>query len=124
MTEPAGECIGIARSDLQLAAIVISVRLDDAMAEQQRLMLIDELLRMERDLGSALGAHARHALSESRGSRSTWDVMADSEQVYGALARDALTLQRLARDYRALASSVDPKRSEIPPDGVHDRLGP
>ena len=77
----------IARHDLRIAAVVVSVRLGEPLAEQQRLTLVDELIRVESSLGRELAEHARHALSESRGTHSKWDVVADAEAVYAALER-------------------------------------
>ena len=116
MNAPLDDCVTIAHSDLRIAAVIISGRLREASAEQQRLTLVDELLRLESNLGRALAEHARHALSESRGSRTTWDVAADGEQVYAALQQYAVTLQQVAIEYRTLAASVGTVESETATD--------
>lgn len=120
MNAPADDGVTIGRSDLHIAAIVISGRFREAEAEQQRLALVDALLRMESDLARALAEQARHALSESRGSHSTWDVAADSEEVYAALGRYADALQRIASRYQSLAASAD----TIEGAAVRDRIDP
>ena len=99
--------VTIAHSDLLIAAIVISGRFRDASAEQERLTLVEELLRLESNLGRALAEHARHALSESRGSHSKWDVAADGAQAFAALQSYAVALQRIASKYETLAAPVD-----------------
>ena len=116
--------IAIEHSDLRIAAVVISGRFREASAEQQRLTLVEELLRLESNLGRALAEHARHALSESRGSHSKWDVAADSEQVFAALQSYAVALQRIASKYRTLAALVDTIESESATDRIDGRSRP
>ena len=108
MTDSPTEAVRIARTTLRIAAAAVSVRLRDPGAEQRRLALIAELLRLESNLGRALGEHARHSLSESRGSHSTWDVVAEAEEVFVALEQYGAVLQAVARAYGALIPTSAP----------------
>ncbi len=123
MIPPSDEGVTIARNDLRVAAIVVSVRLREPLAEQQRLMLVDELLRVESNLGRALAEHARHALSEARGSHSAWDIMADAEQVYAALERYEATVQRIASEYGSLVASITTNGSDAPTNPTNSKRG-
>lgn len=122
MSTPADDDVTIGRSELHIAATVISGRFREPSAERQRLALVDELLRLESNLGRALADHARHALSESRGTHSTWDVAADSADVYVALQRYAEVLHRIAARYRSLAASA--RASDTGPTTDRNEDGP
>ena len=112
MSRQADEAITIARPDLRIAAVVVSVRFRNPEAEQERLALVDELLREESNLGRALAGHARHALSESRGSHSNWDIVADAEEVYAMLVRYEAIVRRMANIYGALVASIEARAAE------------
>ena len=112
LSAPMDQRVTIARDDLRVAAVVVSVRFREPSAEQRRLILVDELLRVESNLGRVLAEHARHALSESRGSHSTWDVLADAEQVFAVLEQYEATVQRIAGEYRALVASIMTREHE------------
>jgi len=122
VTEFRADIVALARSDLRVASILISVRFDDPAAEQRRLAFVDELLRLTSDLGHALADHARHALSESRGSHSTWDIAAEAEHVYATMVRYEALLHEIGREYRPLVawslpehgSSVDGRHGGLP----------
>ena len=105
MTTPTDGQVTISCTDVRIAALVASIRVREPGAEQRRLILVDELLRVERNLARVLGEHARHALSESRGSHSTWDVAAEAEEVFTALEGYAATLQLVVGEHRSLIAS-------------------
>ena len=108
MTDSVEEEVRISRATLRIAAAAVSVRLRDPGAEQRRLALVAELLRLQSTLGRALGEHARHSLSEWRGSHSTWDVVAEAEEVYVALEQYGNVLQAVVRAYGAVIPNNEP----------------
>ena len=123
LNAPMDQRVTVARDDLRVAAVVVSVRLPEPSAERRRLILVDELLRVESNLGRVLAEHARHALAESRGSHSTWDVVADAEQVFAVLEQYESTVQRIASEYRALVASITTEEGETATDGSDVRRG-
>jgi len=107
----------IAISDLRVASAVVSLRLADPAAEQRRLALVDELLRATGNLGRALVGHARHGLSEYRGTHSAWDVAADAEQVLEALARYEVLVYGIGTEYRPLIAAAQREQHDNDADG-------
>ena len=114
LRDPDEEVVRIARSDVLLTAAVVSARLADDSTEQQRLAYLDELLRATSNLGRALIGYARHALSESRGSHSTWDVAADADDVFVALAEYADLTRIVAGAYRGVLPRAGDEQAEAP----------
>ena len=100
------EVVTVARDDLRVLSAVISSRFTDQAAEQQRLKLLDDLLRATSHLARALSEHARHGLSESRGSHSRWDVAEEAEQVYALLVQYGTFVRQIGREYE-LPSTPD-----------------
>ena len=97
----------IAGVDLRVASAVISLRFDDPAAEQRRLSLVDELLRATSNLSRALAGHARHGLSESRGTHSAWDMASDAERVFEALVRYEALIYTIGYEYRLLVAAAE-----------------
>ncbi len=106
MLDPREEAVVIAGVDLRVASAVISMRFDDHEAEQRRLALVDELLRATSNLSRALAGHARHGLSESRGTHSAWDMASDAERVFEALVRYEALVYAIGYEYRLLVAAA------------------
>jgi len=100
------EVVTVARDDLRVVSAVISARFTEEAAEQQRLTLLDDLLRAASHLARSLSEHARHGLSESRGSHSRWNVVEDAEQVYALLVQYGTFVRQIGREYE-LPSTPD-----------------
>jgi hypothetical protein len=104
--ESRDEAVVIAGADLRVASAVISLRFEDVAAEQRRLALVDELLRATSNLSRALAGHARHGLSESRGTHSAWDMASDAEAVFEALVRYETLVYAIGYEYRLLVAAA------------------
>src|SRR5688572_13465383 len=97
------ESVEIGRFDLQMLALMTSVRLADEDAEAWRATLLDEVHRAGLDAHRLLGVFVRHAITESRGSHSTWNVGADADAYFRALATYSAAVRRATEQLLALA---------------------
>ena len=111
MSRRAEAIVALRQDELRIAARVTSVRFPQREHEQERLALVDELLRIEANLGRALSQHARHGLSESRGSHSTWDVASEAEHIFTTLAQYETIVRRMAGLYGSLVAAPPPPES-------------
>jgi hypothetical protein len=93
----------LARFDCEVLALLTSARLRDPAAEQRRSALLDAVNRAGRDAARRLEAYTRHAISESHGSRSTWNVTADARAFFDSLAAYAALVHRTVEQLAALA---------------------
>ncbi len=96
---PAG--IAISRADLELLAALSRARFPDPDAEAERAGLVVRAHAAGQAVGAQLSRGSCHALSESRGSHSAWDVAADLLAAFDALAA-------YAREVRAVAARYGP----------------
>ena len=105
MTESWEQRATIAPADLDVLARLTAARFTDAAQEARRLQWLDELNSASACLSRAVATLSRHAISESRGSHSKWDMMEDSRVFYDALARYATLVRDAADEYQRLSSA-------------------
>lgn len=110
---------------LAVVAIAASARIDDGDGERERLIQVETVLSAARAASAALQLWAAQVLSEYRGSRTTWDVLATTELLGNTLAqlyvsaRDASErLSPLLPDIRATLAASHEVRS---PDAAAER---
>ena len=100
--------VAISRADLELLAALSAARFADAEAEAERAKLVIRAHAAGQALGGQLSRGSRHALSESRGSHSAWDVAADLRAAFDALAAYAQEVRAVVERYGA-AGVVAPR---------------
>lgn len=88
--------IVIAPADLASVAELAAARLADPVAERERLTLLEGVFRAGAALYHALSQYSLHALSESRGSHSRWDLSTDAMMLQDALCAYAEAVRRAA----------------------------
>jgi hypothetical protein len=98
-TPPDSIGVAISRADLELLAALSAARFADPTAEGERARLVIGAHAAGQALATQLALGSRHAISESRGSHSRWDVDADLLAAFDALVAYAAELRRVAARY-------------------------
>ena len=89
----------LARSALDLTALLASIRFEDRRLEERRLVCLEQVHHAAHETHTKLGAYTRHAISECRGSLSAWDVEQDATSFYIALANYCAAVRRVADEF-------------------------
>lgn len=120
MSEP--NVLELARLDCELLALLTSARLRDPVAEQRRCMLLDGVNRAGQAAARRLEEYTRHAVTETHGSRSTWDVSADARAFFDGLSAYAALVRWSAGQLAALAEAdAGARMAESEPNHATER---
>jgi len=111
---------------LDILAGSMSLRLEDARLEQERVVLLSVAIEAARDAARALDTWLVQSLAEHRGSRSAWDLPITTNQLRVALGRFDATVGEMAVRMQTLMGRADdrgrgPVRATVP-NGETSRL--
>jgi hypothetical protein len=92
---------------LDILAGSMSLRLEDARLEQERVVLLSVAIEAARDAARALDTWLVQSLAEHRGSRSAWDLPITTSQLRSALGRFDATVGEMAVRMQTLMGRAD-----------------
>lgn len=103
-SDPGAERALLRRRDVRLLALLASARFEDPSTEARRITLLRDVNRTGRAASRRFGEYTRHTVSETWGSRSAWNVAADAEAFFTAMADYCAAVERISAELEALAA--------------------
>lgn len=104
--------VSICRDDLLIVSAAMDLRYPLRAPESHRIERMRELLSAASELSRALAAHSQHSLVDCQGSHGMWDLAADAEALFDALAVYSGLVRHVATEYRSVFRDSVPASAE------------